>query len=85
MGDRDHDDPRHRGERVRPGPLDAGLGTLPNPFGIDALAGILGLVQTLYFPAIAALGVICVGSLFVRFRRSGAVERQQVSGSSWPT
>ena len=63
---------------LRPGRLDAGLGTLPNPFGIDALAGILGLVQTLYFPAIAALGVICVGSLFVRFRRSGAVERQQV-------
>ena len=63
---------------LRPGPLDAGLGTLPNPFGIDALAGILGLVETLYFPAIAALGVICVGSLFVRFRRSGAVERQQV-------
>ena len=63
---------------LRPGHLDAGLGTLPNPFGIDALAGILGLVETLYFPAIAALGVICVGSLFVRFRRSGAVERQQV-------
>ena len=63
---------------LRPGRLDAGLGALPNPFGIDALAGILGLVETLYFPAIAALGVICVGSLFVRFRRSGPVERQQV-------
>ena len=63
---------------LRPGSLDAGLGTLPNPFGVEALAGVLELVESLYFPAIAALGVICVGSLFVRFWRSGAVERQQV-------
>jgi hypothetical protein len=63
---------------LRPGPLDTGLGNLSNPFGVGALSGVLGLVESLYFPAIAALGVICVGSLFVRFWRSGAVERQQV-------
>jgi hypothetical protein len=64
---------------LRPGPLDAtNFGDVENPFGVPALASILSMIDAIYFPAIAILGVICVGSLFVRFRVSSAVERQQI-------
>ena len=64
---------------LRPGPLDAtSFGDLANPFAAPGLAGLLGAIDAVYDPAIAILGVICVGSLFVRFRRGSAVERQQI-------
>jgi hypothetical protein len=64
---------------LRPGPLDAtNFGDLANPFAAPGLAGLLGAIDAVYDPAVAILGVICVGSLFVRFRRSSAVERQQI-------
>jgi hypothetical protein len=64
---------------LRPGLLDAtNFGDVANPFGVPGLAGILSTIDAIYFPAIAVLGFICVGSLFVRFRASSAVERQQI-------
>ncbi len=64
---------------LRPGPLDAtNLGDLANPFGAPGLASVLAAIDAIYFPAIAILGLTCIGSLFVRFRVSSAVERQQI-------
>lgn len=64
---------------LRPGPLDAtNLGDLDNPFGAPGLTTVLAAIEALYFPAIAILGVICIASLFVRFRSSPPVERQQI-------
>jgi len=64
---------------LRPGPLDtSNFGDLANPFAAPGLAGLLGAVDAVYDPAIAILGLICVVSLFVRFRSSSAVERQQI-------
>ena len=64
---------------LRPGPLDAtNLGDLANPFGAPGLTSVLAAIDAIYFPAIAILGLTCIGSLFVRFRVSSAVERQQI-------
>lgn len=64
---------------LRPGPLDAtNFGDLANPFGVPGLASIHSMIDAIYFPAIAILGLTCIGSLFVRFRRASTVERQQI-------
>jgi hypothetical protein len=63
-------------QAVMPGPLEAS--GQPNPLGIDsartALEWIYGLV-TLCF---VVLMLLCAGSVVVRFRRAGGVERQQL-------
>ena len=62
-----------------PGPLEnLGLVRLANPFGMERLAallGILGMVGLLMTLAVAVAGGI---SLVVRFRRARGVERQQL-------
>jgi hypothetical protein len=63
-------------QAVMPGPLEAS--GQPNPLGIDsariALEWIYGLV-TLCF---VVLMLLCAGSVVVRFRQAGGVERQQL-------
>lgn len=51
---------------------------LPNPFGLEALRGIAVPVGTVVsmFPPVPV--VLAAGSLLVRYRRSGAVVRQQI-------
>jgi hypothetical protein len=63
---------------LRPGTLDSSYDQLMNPFGAPGLAALLESIDTVSFPAIAILGLICTASLFVRFRRGSAVERQQI-------
>jgi hypothetical protein len=61
-------------------PVDLGVGgvPVPNPVGIPALSGPIGLVSALFMPVMAILGTLSVGSLLLRFRRSAGVERQQL-------
>lgn len=40
--------------------------------------GLVLLVDSLLFPLLLVCALVCVASLFVRFRRSGGVERQQL-------
>ena len=64
---------------VLPGPLPGDPGTVLNPVGAPAVAAdIVGLLSGLAFPAIAILGLVSIGSLIVRFRRTGDEERQQI-------
>ena len=54
-------------------------GRLPNPVGIGGAVGESAtLAGSLYFPAMAVLGVLSLTSLAIRFRRSGGVERAQL-------
>jgi hypothetical protein len=54
-------------------------GRLPNPIGLGGAVGDLAaVVVDLYFPVLAVIGVLSLGSLLVRFRRSGGIERQQL-------
>jgi hypothetical protein len=63
-------------QAVMPGPLEAS--GQPNPLGIDsarvALEWIFGLVSLCF----VVLMLLCAGSVVVRFRRAGGVERQQL-------
>jgi hypothetical protein len=49
-----------------------------NPVGVPALEAPIEMINTLFLPAIAILGVLSVASLLLRFRRSQGVERQQL-------
>jgi hypothetical protein len=49
-----------------------------NPVGVTALETPIDVINTLFLPAIAILGVLSVASLLLRFRRSQGVERQQL-------
>ena len=49
-----------------------------NPVGISALEAPIDVINALFLPAIAILGVLSVASLLLRFRRSQGVERQQL-------
>ena len=56
-----------------------GVGTMfMNPVGVPALEAPIDVVNALFLPAIAILGVLSVASLLLRFRRSRGVERQQL-------
>ena len=61
-------------------PVDLGVGGVPlsNPVGIPALEAPIGLVNALFMPVMAILGLLSVASLLLRFRRSQGVERQQL-------
>jgi hypothetical protein len=62
---------------VTPGPLSGGS-NIPNPLGIPVLAGagpVLGLVM---LAALAGPFLLAVGSVVVRYRDGGAIERQQL-------
>ena len=61
-----------------PGPLEAFPST-PNPLGIEALGGLLPVVErTWEVVGLILVVVVATASLFVRVRRASGVERQQV-------
>jgi hypothetical protein len=62
---------------IHPGAVE-GLERFGNPFGIEAAKPILDVVLAVVFPIVGAMGVVALASLAVRFRRGGAVERQQL-------
>jgi hypothetical protein len=67
------------GSAFAPGPLNKEeLGPLPNPLGIEALAGLAPVVQSV----VGVLGLVAalaaVGSLLLRLRRAQGVERLQL-------
>jgi hypothetical protein len=58
---------------LSPGPI-RGLDPIDNPLGIERLPNVAVLTEALLY----ALGVVAVGSVLVRLRRSRGVERQQI-------
>ena len=64
-----------------PGPFEGT--TVENPFGFDAVPGLIDLLQVLG-PVTLALAVLgSIASLFVRFRRARNIERQQLKWLSY--
>jgi hypothetical protein len=63
-------------DAVMPGPLDAS--GQPNPLGIDSARGALEWIYGLATLCLVVLLLLCAGSVVVRFRRAGGVERQQL-------
>jgi len=59
------------------GMRDAGYPETPNPLGIESLAGLLDILGFVVVP-LALTMIVSAASLVVRFRRSGAIERQQI-------
>jgi signal transduction histidine kinase len=49
-----------------------------NPLHVPALGALAGIVDPVIWPMLLGLFVVAVGSMFVRFRRSSGVERQQL-------
>jgi hypothetical protein len=49
-----------------------------NPLGIEAAAGVSAVLSELVSSLIALMMVISVVSLYLRFRRAGGIERQQI-------
>jgi signal transduction histidine kinase len=49
-----------------------------NPLHVPALGALAGTVDQVIWPALLGLLVVAVASMFVRFRRSSGVERQQL-------
>jgi hypothetical protein len=63
---------------LQPGGLkDAGFPHIRNPLGVESLAGATSVLQFVVLP-LAVKMVASAVSLVVRFRRSGAIERQQI-------
>jgi hypothetical protein len=61
-----------------PGPLEGFPGT-PNPLGIEALGGLLPMIESTWeVVGLVLVVVVATASLFVRVRRASGVERQQV-------
>jgi hypothetical protein len=63
-------------QAVMPGPLEAS--GQPNPLGIDSARAALEQIYSLLNVCFAVLILLCAGSVVVRFRRAGGVERQQL-------
>ena len=63
-------------DAVMPGPLDAS--GQPNPLGIDSARAALEWIYGLATLCLVVLLLLCAGSVVVRFRRAGGVERQQL-------
>ena len=64
-----------------PGPFEDS--TVENPLGVEALPGLIDALQNAG-PAALALAIFgSIASLFVRFRRAGGVERQQLKWLSY--
>jgi hypothetical protein len=61
-----------------PGPLE-GFTSIPNPLGIEALGGLLPVIERMWeIVGLILVVVVATSSLFVRVRRASGVERQQV-------
>jgi hypothetical protein len=63
-------------DAVMPGPLEAS--GQPNPLGIDSARAALEWVYGLATLCLVVLALLCAGSVVVRFRQAGGVERQQL-------
>jgi hypothetical protein len=63
-------------DAVMPGPLDAS--GQPNPLGIDSAQAALKRSYAVLILCFVLLTLGCAGSVVVRFRRAGGVERQQL-------
>jgi hypothetical protein len=63
-------------QAVMPGPLEAS--GQPNPLGIDSARAALEQIYSLLNVCFAVLILLCAGSVVVRFRRAGGMERQQL-------
>src|SRR4029450_6218512 len=63
-------------DAVMPGPLDAS--GQPNPLGIDSAREALERSYGLAILCLVVLLLLCAGSVVVRFRRAGGVERRQL-------
>jgi hypothetical protein len=63
-------------DAVMPGPLEAS--GQPNPLGIDSAREALERIYGLGILCLVVLLLLCAGSVVVRFRRAGGVERQQL-------
>ena len=61
-----------------PGPIDHDEVALPNPLGIDALDGPIGVLGALAGLSLLGLTIAAVVSLVLRSRRASAEERQQI-------
>jgi hypothetical protein len=62
----------------KPGPMETSSLRVANPFGIEEIGALLNVLQYVGVYLALALTVLGVVSLMVRFRRSGAQERQQI-------
>ncbi|HET7034048.1 MAG TPA: hypothetical protein VFI42_00050, partial [Thermomicrobiaceae bacterium] len=66
---------------VLPGGMDNGSvggGRVRNPLGIDALSGLLGILDVIGPLLVLVIVLTGTASLFTRFRRSNGLERQQM-------
>jgi hypothetical protein len=61
-----------------PGPVDPYQQVLAGPFDFRGLGGVLLVVNQLALVFTTLTVAVCAGSLVVRFRRAGGVERQQL-------
>jgi hypothetical protein len=61
-----------------PGPIDPYQQVLGGPFDFRGLGGVLLVVNQLALVFTTLTVAVCAGSLVVRFRRAGGVERQQL-------
>ena len=59
---------------LSPGPISVGLGPIHNPLGVESLPSFIKVVERV----VNTLLFIAVISLFVRLRRAGGLERQQI-------
>lgn len=70
---------------LQPGPMEApGVPPIPNPFGVEAAAGVLAPLVDLLFALVLAFLLAGVCSLILRFRRTAGDERQQVKWLLFP-
>jgi hypothetical protein len=63
---------------LAPGPVDPYQQVLAGPFDFRGLGGVLLVVNQLALVFTTLTVAVCAGSLVVRFRRAGGVERQQL-------
>ena len=70
-------------DAVTPGPLEAS--GQPNPLGIDSARAALEWIYGLATLCLVVLLLLCAGSVVVRFRRAGGVERQQLKWFAYGT
>jgi len=61
-----------------PGPVDPYQQVLAGPFDFRGLGGVLLVVNQLALVFTTLTVAVCAGSLVVRFRRAGGVERQRL-------
>lgn len=64
-------------ESLAPGPLGS-FQSVDNPFGVDVLQGIITTARTVVFLLLMLSLLASAGALFLRFRGSEGVERQQL-------